>query len=68
MPTRKFTEQDIHDIRCRHRKHIHHKGLGDLYKPTNQAAMYGVAPNTIYDIVNGVTYGYIPDKYCADQE
>jgi len=68
MPTRKFTEQDIKEIRCMHRKHVHYAGLADVYKVANIASKYGVRPNAIYDILSGVSYGYVPMDYCAEQE
>jgi hypothetical protein len=68
MPKRNFRPDQIDDIRCMYRKHVHYQGIADVYKVANIAAHFGVRPNAIYDIINGVTYANVPDKYCIDAE
>lgn len=65
---RKLTDEQVDEIRCLNRKRIHYRGLADVYSVANIATRYNVAPTTVINIIDGVSYQDVPDKWCEDND
>lgn len=65
---RKLTDEQVDEIRCLNRKRIHYRGLADLYSIANIAAKYGIGTTTVSNLIDGVSYQDIPDKWCNEEQ
>ena len=64
---RKLTEEQVHEIRCLNRRRVHYRGLAELYSLDNIANKYGIGRTTVLNVIDGISYQDIPDKWCEDE-